>query len=82
VTRRRASVHLQLLVASPPVVVSAIQLGKALGVEILAEGIEEPTQLLNLLQEHGDSGQGFWPGPSRPPLEQLIERQTHLTVTP
>jgi predicted signal transduction protein with EAL and GGDEF domain len=37
-----------------------IQLGKALGVETLAEGIEEPTtQLLSLLQEHCDSGQGF-----------------------
>ncbi len=36
-----------------------IQLGKALGIETLAEGIEEESQLRRLQREHCDSGQGF-----------------------
>ena len=36
-----------------------IQLGKALGIETLAEGIEDAAQLSHLLREHCDSGQGF-----------------------
>jgi len=36
-----------------------IQLGKALGVETLAEGIEEEAQLDQLQREQCDSGQGF-----------------------
>jgi diguanylate cyclase (GGDEF)-like protein len=36
-----------------------IQLGKALGIETFAEGIEEPAQLTSLLREECDSGQGF-----------------------
>ena len=36
-----------------------IQLGKALGIETLAEGIEEPVQLDRLQRERCDSGQGF-----------------------
>ena len=36
-----------------------IQLGKALGIETLAEGIEEKQQLSRLQREHCDSGQGF-----------------------
>ena len=36
-----------------------IQLGKALGLETLGEGIEEPAQLDKLKQEECDSGQGF-----------------------
>ncbi len=36
-----------------------IQLGKALGLQTLAEGIEEPAQLETLRQENCDLGQGF-----------------------
>jgi diguanylate cyclase (GGDEF)-like protein len=36
-----------------------VQLGKALGIETLAEGIEEPEQLSQLQEEQCDSGQGF-----------------------
>ena len=36
-----------------------VQLGKALSIETLAEGIEEPEELAMLQQEHCDSGQGF-----------------------
>ena len=36
-----------------------IQLGKALGIETLAEGIEEEVQLNRLQREQCDSGQGF-----------------------
>jgi diguanylate cyclase len=36
-----------------------VQLGKALGLETLGEGIEEQFQLRQLQQEHCDSGQGF-----------------------
>ena len=36
-----------------------VQLGKALSIETLAEGIEEPRELSLLQDEHCDSGQGF-----------------------
>ena len=36
-----------------------MQLGKTLGLETLAEGIEEPAQLETLQREHCDHGQGF-----------------------
>jgi EAL domain-containing protein (putative c-di-GMP-specific phosphodiesterase class I) len=36
-----------------------VQLGKALSIETLAEGIEEPQELSLLQGEHCDSGQGF-----------------------
>lgn len=36
-----------------------VQLGKALGLETLGEGIEEHSQLRHLQDEHCDSGQGF-----------------------
>lgn len=36
-----------------------VQLGKALGLETLGEGIEQQTQLRHLQDEHCDSGQGF-----------------------
>lgn len=58
-----------------------IQLGKSLGVETLAEGIEEPTQLLSLLEERCDSGQGFLLARPLIPaaLDELIESRPHLT---
>jgi diguanylate cyclase (GGDEF)-like protein len=36
-----------------------VQLGKALSIETLAEGIERERELLLLLEEHCDSGQGY-----------------------
>jgi diguanylate cyclase (GGDEF)-like protein len=36
-----------------------VQLGKALGIETLAEGIEQPRELSVLREENCDSGQGF-----------------------
>ena len=36
-----------------------VQLGKTLGLETLAEGIEETEQYSQLEREHCDSGQGF-----------------------
>jgi diguanylate cyclase (GGDEF)-like protein len=38
---------------------SLVQLGKALSIETLAEGIERPQELSVIRQEHCDSGQGF-----------------------
>ena len=38
---------------------SLVQLGKALAIETLAEGIERPQELSLIRQEHCDSGQGF-----------------------
>jgi EAL domain-containing protein (putative c-di-GMP-specific phosphodiesterase class I) len=38
---------------------SLVQLGKALGIETLAEGIEEQAQLSHLKREECDSGQGY-----------------------
>jgi diguanylate cyclase (GGDEF)-like protein len=51
-----------------------IQLGKALGIETLAEGIEEDTQLQSLLRENCDSGQGYlFARPLRPDaLEEFV----------
>jgi predicted signal transduction protein with EAL and GGDEF domain len=36
-----------------------VELGRTLGLETLAEGIEDDDQLLKLQQEHCDRGQGF-----------------------
>jgi EAL domain-containing protein (putative c-di-GMP-specific phosphodiesterase class I) len=36
-----------------------VQLGKALGLQTLAEGIEDQSQYTQLQEEHCDSGQGF-----------------------
>jgi EAL domain-containing protein (putative c-di-GMP-specific phosphodiesterase class I) len=38
---------------------SLIQLGKNLGLETLAEGIEDPSQMEYLRSEQCDTGQGF-----------------------
>jgi EAL domain-containing protein (putative c-di-GMP-specific phosphodiesterase class I) len=48
-----------------------VQLGKALQIETLAEGIEDQTQLKTLQREHCDNGQGFLF--SRPLDVQAIE---------
>jgi EAL domain-containing protein (putative c-di-GMP-specific phosphodiesterase class I) len=36
-----------------------VQLGKALSIETIAEGIEQPNELSRLREEHCDGGQGF-----------------------
>ncbi len=48
-----------------------VQMGKALGIETLAEGIEEHSQLTKLQQERCDSGQGYLYARPLPP-EELI----------
>jgi EAL domain-containing protein (putative c-di-GMP-specific phosphodiesterase class I) len=48
-----------------------VQMGKALGIETLAEGIEEHSQLTALQQERCDSGQGFLYARPLPP-EDLV----------
>jgi diguanylate cyclase (GGDEF)-like protein len=55
--------------ASDPLVHSVVELGKALGVETLAEGIEKQSQLAWLQREHCDSGQGFLLGQPLSPEE-------------
>jgi EAL domain-containing protein (putative c-di-GMP-specific phosphodiesterase class I) len=44
---------------SKSVVHALVQLGKALSIETLAEGIEQPQELSFLQEAHCDSGQGF-----------------------
>jgi len=44
---------------SPALIHTLIQLGKALGIETLAEGVEDDTQLARLQREQCDSAQGF-----------------------
>jgi diguanylate cyclase (GGDEF)-like protein len=45
--------------ASKALIHTLVQLGKALGLETLGEGIEEQAQLRHLQDEHCDAGQGF-----------------------
>jgi diguanylate cyclase (GGDEF)-like protein len=56
-------------VVSGPLVHTVVELGRALGVETLAEGIEEQSQLAWLRREHCDSGQGFLFGEPLSPEE-------------
>jgi len=44
---------------SAAIIHTLVQLGKLLGIDTLAEGIEEPGQLAELQREHCDHGQGF-----------------------
>jgi len=44
---------------SPALIHTLVQLGKALGIETLAEGVEDDTQLVQLQREQCDSAQGF-----------------------
>jgi EAL domain-containing protein (putative c-di-GMP-specific phosphodiesterase class I) len=44
---------------SPALIHTLVQLGKTLGIETLAEGIEEHSQLQQLQREQCDSGQGY-----------------------
>jgi diguanylate cyclase (GGDEF)-like protein len=56
-----------------------VQLGKALHIEILAEGIEDRAQLETLQREHCDHGQGFLF--SRPLEIDALERFLDATAT-
>ena len=60
-----------------------IQLGKSLGLETLAEGIEEPAQLDSLLSQQCDSGQGYlFARPLTPDaLEKLIDASPRAPAT-
>ena len=44
---------------SAAIIHALVELGKLLGIETLAEGIEDPNQLVQLQQERCDRGQGF-----------------------
>ena len=44
---------------SAAIIHALVELGKLLGIETLAEGIEDPNQLVQLQQERCDHGQGF-----------------------
>ena len=57
-----------------------VQLGKALGIETLAEGIEQQPQLHRLQQEECDSGQGFLFARPLPP-DQIIPFLDDLVQT-
>jgi EAL domain-containing protein (putative c-di-GMP-specific phosphodiesterase class I) len=58
------------------VVHALIQLGKTLGLETVAEGIEHEDQLLQLREEDCDTGQGFLISKPLPPeeLSELLDR--------
>jgi EAL domain-containing protein (putative c-di-GMP-specific phosphodiesterase class I) len=60
-----------------------VELGKLLGIDTLAEGIEEPHQLAQLQREHCDHGQGFlFARPlDAPEIERFIARDAASTIT-
>ncbi len=63
------------------VIHTLVQLGKALSIETLAEGIEEPQELSMLQHQRCDSGQGFsTPGPSTRPPPRRSCRPTPRTA--
>ena len=59
-----------------------IQLGKTLGVETLAEGIEDQQQLVGLRKEQCDSGQGYLFARPLPPddLEAFVDSQAQQSI--
>jgi diguanylate cyclase (GGDEF)-like protein len=56
-----------------------VQFGKTLGLETIAEGIEEEGQMDPLLAEQCDTGQGFLYGRPLSPTQLDIFLRTHLT---
>jgi EAL domain-containing protein (putative c-di-GMP-specific phosphodiesterase class I) len=56
-----------------------VQFGKTLGLETIAEGIEEEGQIDPLLAEQCDTGQGFLYGRPLSPTQLDIFLRTHLT---
>ncbi len=59
-----------------------VQFGKTLGLETIAEGIEEEGQMDPLLAEQCDTGQGFLYGRPLSPTQLEIFLRTHLTQEP
>jgi EAL domain-containing protein (putative c-di-GMP-specific phosphodiesterase class I) len=59
-----------------------VQFGKSLGLETIAEGIEEEGQMDPLLAEQCDTGQGFLYGRPLSPTQLDIFLRTHLTQEP
>jgi diguanylate cyclase (GGDEF)-like protein len=59
-----------------------VQFGKTLGLETIAEGIEEEGQIDPLLAEQCDTGQGFLYGRPLSPTQLDIFLRTHLTQEP
>jgi len=59
-----------------------VQFGKTLGLETIAEGIEEEDQMDPLLAEQCDTGQGFLYGRPLSPTQLDIFLRTHLTQEP
>ena len=59
-----------------------VQFGKTLGLETIAEGIEEEGQLDPLLAEQCDTGQGFLYGRPLSPTQLDIFLRTHITQEP
>jgi len=57
-----------------------VQFGKTLGLETIAEGIEEEGQMDPLLAEQCDTGQGFLYGRPLSPTQLDIFLRTHLTL--
>ena len=58
-----------------------VQLGKSLGLETLAEGIEEPAQLEQLIRERCDLGQGYlYARPLDPDAMSEFLEQRHPTL--
>jgi EAL domain-containing protein (putative c-di-GMP-specific phosphodiesterase class I) len=69
---------------SATLIQTMIQLGNVLGIETLAEGIEEPVQLQRVLREQCESGQGYVFGRplSVPGLEELINAMPRPSSEP
>ncbi len=59
-----------------------VQFGKTLGLQTIAEGIEEEGQIDPLLAEQCDTGQGFLYGRPLSPTQLDIFLRTHLTQEP
>ncbi len=60
---------------------AVVELGRVLGLEVLAEGIETPEQLLALERLGCDTGQGYYFAPpvEAAEVEALVERALHPT---
>ena len=74
--------------ASAALIPTLIQLGKALKIQTLAEGIEEPDQLVKLRNAHCDKGQGYLfsePLRAEDALERFVvavSRNAHASFEP
>jgi EAL domain-containing protein (putative c-di-GMP-specific phosphodiesterase class I) len=69
--------------ASSALIHTLVDLGRTLGLETLAEGIEDESQLERLRSEHCERGQGFLFSRPVPPdeIEAFLARETHEGAT-